>query len=114
MDLPKNYTVALLEGGEKKMELIFICKADLNHHLLKEVRRSINVRRHPLSPLPSNPGHSAPESHAKQVLPDLARMPKGWATLGSEECFWPGSQGGRDGVPLDIVYKGPETSQNHI
>ena len=57
------------------MELIFICKADLKHHLLKEVRRSINVRRHPLSPLPSNPSHSAPESHAKQVLPDLARIP---------------------------------------
>lgn len=76
MDLPKNYTVALLwKKQKKKMELIFICKADLKHHLLKKVRRSINVRRHPLSPLPSNPSHSAPESHAKQVLPDLAWIP---------------------------------------
>lgn len=48
------------------------------------------------------------------MLPDLAQKPSSMGYLGGGGCFWPGSQGGRDPVPLDIDYKGPGTSQNYI
>lgn len=111
LDLPKNYTVRLL----KKMELIFICKTDLKPH---PVERSQEVCRFekvsPLSSTISNSGDCAPESHSKWVLPDLAQKPSGVGHLRGEECFWCGSQGGRDTVPLDMDCKGPGTFQNHI
>lgn len=62
----------------------------------------------------SNSGYCAPESHSKWMLPDLAQKPSGMGHLRGGECFWPGSHGGRHTVPLDIDYKGPGTSQNHI
>lgn len=67
----------------KKMELIFICKADLKIHPVKRSQEVYRFKKvSPLSSTISKSGHCALEFHSKWVLPDLARSPQAWVTYG--------------------------------
>lgn len=97
------------------MELIFICKAGLKQHPGERSQEVYQFEKvSPLSCTISNSVHCAPESHSKLGVARFGPEALSDGSLKGGECFWPGSQGGKDAIPLDTDYKGPGTSPNHI